>query len=758
MALKEVAFAVSLNKRLAPIVCRTVAEEPIPEALARLHFIDFVDAARFEASADLLATALQTDIAWIRRHTEIGDSARKWAVVEGRRPHGLLLRSPALEEAERWIASRPTGAPAPTENTKAFIAESRRAATQRQRWAVGGSLAAASLAGVLAIFALVQRQEAAAQRDLALKNEAIAQENERHARRERDAALTTQSRFLADLASQHRDSADGVSALLLAHLGLPDRHANAERPNVAEAESMLYGAKDDQREIAVFPGHSSRVTTAFAVGNQIVSVPLLGPARLWDGESGRQIAVLGADFEQPKERRLHITIMDTAGDAPHAAVYFAGARDHVTVLAWEEPVAARAVASPEGRRIVTLPINGKAQLWDAVTGEEIAVLGDEQAFHWSAAFSPDGARLVVTSLTGSAQLREAATGKIIAPLVGHDDAVWIARFSPDGRRIATASWDSSARIWDGANGRALAVLEGHERAVVSLAFSPDGARLATADMIGGPIVIWNVESGKPVSQVRGEALGRPAFNSDGSRILTVAGWEARLWSVDDGKEVAVLEGHQGRVVVTAYSPVGDTILTASMDGTARIFNATTGQHVSTMTGHQGPIWHAGFIREGRGVLTASKDGTAREWNPEDGSLLARFRGHRDEVWSVAAGPDPERIVTASLDKTARLWTLETARLRASVQAYGGISGIAVSPDGSRLLVLYLHDFPQLRNVATGRKLVDIGGGRPPRRPDGDREAVWSAAFHPDGNKLATFGDAVRNLGHRLGARDHPPRR
>jgi hypothetical protein len=37
VALKEVAFAQSLNKRFAPIVCRRVADEAVPEALARLN-------------------------------------------------------------------------------------------------------------------------------------------------------------------------------------------------------------------------------------------------------------------------------------------------------------------------------------------------------------------------------------------------------------------------------------------------------------------------------------------------------------------------------------------------------------------------------------------------------------------------------------------------------------------------------------------------------------------------------------------------
>src|SRR5712691_280175 len=52
---KEVAFAASLNKRFAPVVLRRTDDKAVPEALARLNFVFFEDAARFEESADRLA-------------------------------------------------------------------------------------------------------------------------------------------------------------------------------------------------------------------------------------------------------------------------------------------------------------------------------------------------------------------------------------------------------------------------------------------------------------------------------------------------------------------------------------------------------------------------------------------------------------------------------------------------------------------------------------------------------------------------------
>jgi formylglycine-generating enzyme required for sulfatase activity len=131
VSLKEVAYSASLNKRFAPIVCRRVEDSAVPEALRRLNFIFFDDPAQFDASADRLAEALQTDIGWIREHTEYGEAERRWAVAG--RPGGLLLRSPTLEVAEHWIATRPHGAPEPTEEIRAFVTASREGAQLAQK-------------------------------------------------------------------------------------------------------------------------------------------------------------------------------------------------------------------------------------------------------------------------------------------------------------------------------------------------------------------------------------------------------------------------------------------------------------------------------------------------------------------------------------------------------------------------------------------------------------------------------------------------
>jgi formylglycine-generating enzyme required for sulfatase activity len=130
VALKEVAFAASLNKRFAPIVFRAVDNKSVPETLAKLNFIFFEDETQFEQSADKLADALQTDIGWIRQHTQYGEAERHWSAAG--RQSGLLLHAPTLEVAEHWIVSRPRGAPEATTEITAFVAASRKEAQAAQ--------------------------------------------------------------------------------------------------------------------------------------------------------------------------------------------------------------------------------------------------------------------------------------------------------------------------------------------------------------------------------------------------------------------------------------------------------------------------------------------------------------------------------------------------------------------------------------------------------------------------------------------------
>lgn len=232
----EVEQVTALNKRLAPIVLERVADDGIPEGIARINYLFFDPPNDFDAQADRLAAALQTDLAWVKEHTRLGELARRWN--ERNRPTAMLLRSQEIEDAEKWISSRPRTAPEPTGIQQQLIASSRRTAIRRQRYAVFGSLVAAAIALGLAGVAYWQRGEAASQRATAIQ--------------ERDTARANQSRLLGQVALGALKSGSLLHARLLSIEALPGDGPGEDKPLVSEAESAFRIAANAPQEIFRF--------------------------------------------------------------------------------------------------------------------------------------------------------------------------------------------------------------------------------------------------------------------------------------------------------------------------------------------------------------------------------------------------------------------------------------------------------------------------------------------------------------------------
>src|SRR5262249_32602271 len=92
----EVEQVTALNKRLAPIVLERVPDDRIPAAAAKINYVYFDQPAEFEAQANALARALQTNLQWVKNHTRLGELAYRWD--ERKRSRALTLRGQELEE------------------------------------------------------------------------------------------------------------------------------------------------------------------------------------------------------------------------------------------------------------------------------------------------------------------------------------------------------------------------------------------------------------------------------------------------------------------------------------------------------------------------------------------------------------------------------------------------------------------------------------------------------------------------------------
>ena len=89
--------------------------------------------------------------------------------------------------------------------------------------------------------------------------------------------------------------------------------------------------------------------------------------------------------------------------------------------------------------------------------------------------------------------------------------------------------------------------------------------------------------------------------------------KVRLWEVDDGTLLRVLEGHTAEVKSVAFSPDAALLASGAADGTARIWDIVSDTELKTLRGTAAEVNSVSFSPDGRVLAVAGDDGTVRLW-------------------------------------------------------------------------------------------------------------------------------------------------
>jgi WD40 repeat protein len=635
----------------------------------------------------------------------------------------------------------------------------------------------ALLAGLAALYARDQRNEARAERDLAM------------------------SRYLASQAVSEVD-AELPRALLLSMEAL-------RLEDTTEAHSaLLSGLQEAPSQLTAFlHGHRGEVTSlAFSPdGDTLASGSTRGTITFWDVDRRRRVGPpltgTGAAVTSVTFSPDGTTLASASGETVslwdvrrrrRLGPPLTGHHADVVTLAFSPD--GKTLASGSNDPSILGPLSGRNQsaiiFWDV---ERRRQLGKPMTAHGgpvlSLAFSPGGSTLASGSSEKTVILWDVERRRpLSAPMTGHSDSVrsiafssdgktvasasgeetilWDVRrhsqlaeslsseggpavdlaLSPDGETLASAGWDEHVDLWDVQRRRLDTSLAGHHEFVGGLAFSPDGDTLASGSD-DGAIILWDLGRGHRLDTRLTDDAERyedVTFSPDGRTLASIDEDAVILRDLRRRRPDRRLSIPGGEVHSVTFSADGKT-LTAVTDDREGDADAVVRWDLERphrvgdpLTGFRGEAQSVAVSPDGNTLAIASgvdiKAGRITFWDAQTGQRVgAPLTGHRRVVVSVAFSPDGNTLASGSFDRTVRLWDVrQRSPIGDPLTGHGGlVNDVAFTPDGNTLAAASSAGTVILWDVQRHRQL---GGPL-----TGHRGAVESVAFSPDGDSLATTG-------------------
>ena len=379
--------------------------------------------------------------------------------------------------------------------------------TIRLARATAASLAAlALLTAGAAVFAVIQRNQAREERDIAVSRQ-LASQAEKTLERN-----PTLSALLSLAAFQLADTVEARSSLLLqANRRVGVKRILTGRPPLTPDRRASWSTN-----VAFGPDGQTVVSGALH-GHVLASGRTDGTVVLWDVAKRRRLGTLEGHNREVRGVAFSADghTLASAGVDKRVVLWDVDRRERLATLIGHTDGVETVAFSPDGHTLASGGTDRRVILWDVDRRRRLGTLigpgggplsipakdldiADQRLYSWveSVAFSPDGRLLASGGPDRRVNLWDVARRRRLGTLTGHSGEVHGVAFSPDGRTFASASQDGSVILWDADRRARVRILQGptsHTNGVCSLAFSPDGRTLAAGDG-DGAVILWDVAS------------------------------------------------------------------------------------------------------------------------------------------------------------------------------------------------------------------------------------------------------------------------
>lgn len=188
--------------------------------------------------------------------------------------------------------------------------------------------------------------------------------------------------------------------------------------------------------------------------------------------------------------------------------------------------------------------------------------------------------------------------------------------------------------------------------------------------------------------------------------------------------------HDGAVWGALFAPSGQSIASASMDGSVRVWDSLSGWILTTIPLEPGMGRSLAVSPDGKSLAIGGGGTIVAIHDAQSGERRWTINTHGRAANSLAFSPDGKTLaVTGGPGRTVELWDTGTQALWRTLRDSGSVpKRLDFAPDGRTLAVAGDDGSVTVWDAKDGRQLTQFGA---------HDEAIIALAYSPDGRVLAT---------------------
>jgi WD40 repeat protein/basic membrane lipoprotein Med (substrate-binding protein (PBP1-ABC) superfamily)/DNA-binding SARP family transcriptional activator len=275
------------------------------------------------------------------------------------------------------------------------------------------------------------------------------------------------------------------------------------------------------------------------------------------------------------------------------------------------------------------------------------------------------------------------------------------------------------------------IFAGHSGSVYSASFSPDGLLLATASE-DETVKLWDVEFGLLLDMLEGHQaqVMDVRFHPNGRWLASTSrDHSTRLWDLEAGRELWSYRNDDGFGYQLVFSPGGDYVSVVMGSGWIIVLNLEDGTPIHKIKTRQIGVSIA-YSQDGTSLAFADIHGSVQLFDAKTGEEQLSIHTGFNSISHVAFNPNKEQFAVASYDGSLAIWDLNTQKTEWSVtgQPGSGFTDVDFSPDGRYLITAGFIRGAQVWDTATGQEMMTFSG---------HEGVTYGARFNAAGDQIVT---------------------